>query len=284
MTLAASLAGGPVSSTQVVSLSIVGAGAAERRSKVRWALLGEIAVAWLLTVPASALIAMPLHAGLARAAAAGRRVMGFFDNGLAERQQVHRHADRARGQGARRRSRCLESGARARGHRGGRAPARALRTNRRERRRVLIDELHETFVTPIDREDIYNLSQSFERMVTYALTTLEEMHLLQVAADEPIRRMVALVREQADDLEAAMRGCAKNPRVADDHADHVHEKEREVERIYRAAIRDLFARATDPQGLPAILYRREVYRHISNMADRAVSAANMLGMVVMKIA
>jgi PiT family inorganic phosphate transporter len=63
--LGASLAGGPVSSTQVVSLSIVGAGAAERRSKVRWALLGEIALAWLFTVPASALLAMPLHAGIA---------------------------------------------------------------------------------------------------------------------------------------------------------------------------------------------------------------------------
>lgn len=62
--LAASLAGGPVSSTQVVSLSIVGAGAAERRSKVRWSLLAEIGVAWLLTVPASALVAMPLHAGI----------------------------------------------------------------------------------------------------------------------------------------------------------------------------------------------------------------------------
>jgi inorganic phosphate transporter, PiT family len=63
--LGASLAGGPVSSTHVVSLAIVGAGAAERRSKVRWALLGEIAIAWLLTVPASALIAVPVHAAIA---------------------------------------------------------------------------------------------------------------------------------------------------------------------------------------------------------------------------
>lgn len=62
--LGASIAGGPVSSTQVVSLAIVGAGAAERRSKVRWALLGDIAWAWVLTVPASALIAMPLHAAI----------------------------------------------------------------------------------------------------------------------------------------------------------------------------------------------------------------------------
>lgn len=58
--LAASLAGGPVSSTQVASLTIVGAGAAERKSKVRWAVLGELVVAWILTVPASALLAMPL--------------------------------------------------------------------------------------------------------------------------------------------------------------------------------------------------------------------------------
>ena len=62
--LAASLAGGPVSSTQVVSLSIVGAGAAERKSMVRWAALGDLAVAWVLTVPATALLAVPVHAGI----------------------------------------------------------------------------------------------------------------------------------------------------------------------------------------------------------------------------
>jgi uncharacterized protein len=154
----------------------------------------------------------------------------------------------------------------------------------RELRRVLIDELHKTFITPLDREDIYNLSASHERMVTYALTTLEEMRLLKVAADEPIRTMVRLVREQAEQLELAMQRLMKSPRVASDHANAVHERERAVERVYRAAIRDLFARASEAASLPAILYRREVYRHISNMSDRAVSAANVLAMVVMKLA
>ncbi len=161
---------------------------------------------------------------------------------------------------------------------------RALLHEATERRRVLIDELHKTFVTPLDREDIYNLAQAFERMVTYALTTLEEMHLLHVAADEPIRRMVALECEQAEDLAEAMRRLAKNPRVASDHANRVHDKEREVEHIYRDAIRDLFAQAADLEALPGVFYRREVYRHISNMSDHAVAAANVLGMVVMKIA
>jgi PiT family inorganic phosphate transporter len=56
-----SLAGGPVSTTQVVSLAIVGAGAAERKSQVRWSALGEIAAAWILTLPATAMLAAACH-------------------------------------------------------------------------------------------------------------------------------------------------------------------------------------------------------------------------------
>jgi PiT family inorganic phosphate transporter len=52
--LGAALLGGPVSTTQVVSSSIVGVGSAERLSKVRWDVAGNIVLAWLLTIPASA--------------------------------------------------------------------------------------------------------------------------------------------------------------------------------------------------------------------------------------
>ncbi len=161
---------------------------------------------------------------------------------------------------------------------------RTLADNASELRQVLIDELHKTFITPLDREDIFNLSHCYEDMVTYALTTMEEMNILRVDVDDDIRRMVGLVCQEAQQLEQAILRLAKNPRVAGDHAHEVHTMEREVERLYRAAIKDLFARATDPQLLPGLFYRREVYRHISNMSDRADSAANVLGMVVMKLA
>jgi inorganic phosphate transporter, PiT family len=49
----ASLLGGPVSTSQVVSSAIMGVGAAERMSKVRWGVAGEIAIAWVLTIPAT---------------------------------------------------------------------------------------------------------------------------------------------------------------------------------------------------------------------------------------
>jgi PiT family inorganic phosphate transporter len=53
--LTSALFGGPVSTTQVLSSSIVGAGAAERFNKVRWTILRDMALAWVLTIPATAL-------------------------------------------------------------------------------------------------------------------------------------------------------------------------------------------------------------------------------------
>jgi len=59
--LGAALMGGPVSTTHVVSTAILGVGSAERLSKVRWGVVGQIIVAWLLTIPASALVAVACY-------------------------------------------------------------------------------------------------------------------------------------------------------------------------------------------------------------------------------
>jgi len=55
-----------VSTTQVVSSSIMGVGAAERANKVRWGVAGDIAAAWLLTIPATALVAAGVYLVLRR--------------------------------------------------------------------------------------------------------------------------------------------------------------------------------------------------------------------------
>ena len=59
--LAASLIGGPVSTTQVVSTSIMGVGAAERMSKVRWGVAVDIVTAWFLTIPLTGLLAAGIY-------------------------------------------------------------------------------------------------------------------------------------------------------------------------------------------------------------------------------
>jgi PiT family inorganic phosphate transporter len=64
--ITASLFGGPVSTTQVVSSAIMGTGTAQRANKVRWGVAEEIAVAWLLTIPVSAAMAAGLYWILSR--------------------------------------------------------------------------------------------------------------------------------------------------------------------------------------------------------------------------
>jgi predicted phosphate transport protein (TIGR00153 family) len=152
-----------------------------------------------------------------------------------------------------------------------------------EIRRILIDELHNTFITPIDREDIFNLSLYIDEMIDYAFSTIEEMNLLNVDADEHLEEMITLVRQEAEELAMAMHRISANPRVAGDHAQRAKKIENEVEHIYRLAIADLFTKAKDFKPLMAMLRRREVYRHVANMSDKADDAANVVGMVVMKL-
>ena len=63
---AAAAIGGPVSTTHVVSTSIMGIGAAERPRAVRWGKAAEILFTWVVTLPASALLAAITHTLLAR--------------------------------------------------------------------------------------------------------------------------------------------------------------------------------------------------------------------------
>jgi predicted phosphate transport protein (TIGR00153 family) len=152
-----------------------------------------------------------------------------------------------------------------------------------EVRRILIDELHSTFITPLDREDIFMISLYIDDILDYCYTTVEEMQLLEVEADEHLYNMIKMTREATLELKMAFERIFANPRVAGEHARRAKKLENEVEHLYRVAISELFTKAKDFKPLMVMLRRREVYRHVSNMADQADKAADILGMVVMKL-
>ncbi len=66
--LGAAILGGPVSTTQVMSSSIMGAGAGERINKVRWNILGDMAMTWALTIPVTAGLSAAAYFVLSRLA------------------------------------------------------------------------------------------------------------------------------------------------------------------------------------------------------------------------
>ncbi len=152
-----------------------------------------------------------------------------------------------------------------------------------EVRRILIDELHNTFITPLDREDLFTLSLYIDDILDYAYSTLRQIDLLDIGFDDHLVNMITLVRKATEEIVLAIHRLSANPRVAGEHAQRAKKLENQVEECYRLAVSDLFRKAKDFKPLMEMLRRREVYRHVSNMADKANDAADVIGMVVMKL-
>ena len=152
-----------------------------------------------------------------------------------------------------------------------------------EVRRILIDDLNRTFVTPIDREDIFALSRAIDDVMDYGYATVEEMSILDVEPNDYLRRLVSLLQDAADELHLAMLRLKDNPGVASEHATRAKALENRVERVYREAVADLFSGPEDLHPVMEMLKLRELYRRLSNCADRGDEAANVIHDIVVKM-
>jgi uncharacterized protein len=171
---------------------------------------------------------------------------------------------------------------------GGQDPNAAANLTRSEKeadeaRRILIDELNKTFITPFDREDIFNLSRTIDDVLDYAYSTVSEMEILKVEPTPFMQRMASLLRDAAFELSMAADRLGEHPGVSNDHAQRAKALENRVEEVYREALADLFSGVEDVHHVVKMLKLREVYRHLSNAADRGDEAANVIADIVVKI-
>jgi len=152
-----------------------------------------------------------------------------------------------------------------------------------EARRILIDELNRTFVTPFDREDIFALSRAIDDVLDYAYSTVDEMEILRVEPTPFMQRIASLLKDAAYELLMAVNRLEEHASVAGDHAQRAKALENRVENVYREALADLFCTAKDIEDVVRMLKLREVYRHLSNAADRGDEAANVIADIVVKM-
>ncbi len=148
-----------------------------------------------------------------------------------------------------------------------------------ELRRILIEELNQTFVTPFDREDIFSLSRAIDDVMDYADRTVDEMEIYEVKPNNHIIEMIGILRKAAHELSDAIRLIQKYPSIALEHATKAKACENEMENAYHRALAELF-KGTDTVYM---LKMREIYRHLSNAADRGDEAANLIGDIVVKM-
>lgn len=152
-----------------------------------------------------------------------------------------------------------------------------------ELRRILIDDLNRTFITPFDREDIFALSLAIDDMLDYGNTTVDEMVILDIKTNDYVRRMVNLLHQSAERIHLGVVRLADRPSITIDHAMQAKSLENRVEEVYREALADLFHGPKNVDHVVKMLKLREVYRHLSNAADRGDEAANLLSNIVIKM-
>jgi uncharacterized protein Yka (UPF0111/DUF47 family) len=147
-----------------------------------------------------------------------------------------------------------------------------------ELRRTLIDALNRTFITPFEREDIFALSRSIDDMIDYAHSTVEEMMLFQAPTNTHIMEMAKALYEGAQHITAAVESLRHMPNAMHTHIIKAKKSENRMEHLYREALAELFK---TPDAV-TIIKMREIYRHLSNAADRGDEAADILSDILVK--
>lgn len=168
-----------------------------------------------------------------------------------------------------------------------------------------LDVLNKAFSTPMDREDIYRAIVDIDELMNYAKSTVREMELFGVTPDRFTLQMAVELKEGTEALSQGFGMLRKDIILAEVGAEAAHKAERNVEKTYRKALVELFdsdavtAPMSGPKGKSGDngdLYqqvlgevmdrmkRREIYRHLSNSADRLARAGNTLHDIIVKIA
>ncbi|MDZ5605728.1 DUF47 domain-containing protein [Bacillus pseudomycoides] len=145
----------------------------------------------------------------------------------------------------------------------------------------VIKDLHNAFITSIEREDILSLTLSMDDVLDGLEHTaaLFEMYSI-VNADNYMLKFVDAIRNCTAEIVAAVEMLATKKLLnMRDHAIKIKELESKCDGILRESIKNLFANEKDPIR---IIQYKEIYEELENIADFCQNVANTLESIIMK--
>ena len=143
----------------------------------------------------------------------------------------------------------------------------------------IIQRLHRTFVTPLDREDIHSLARSLDDVMDAIDASAAVVRLYQIAHVRPdARELARLVKVSAEQVVIAMKALERRTGISTP-AVEINRLENEADRAHQIALRRLFEEERDPI---AIIKWKEVLDFLEAATDRCEDVANVLEGVVVK--
>jgi uncharacterized protein len=143
----------------------------------------------------------------------------------------------------------------------------------------VIDELNKTFITPLDREDLYDLSKALDDVLDLIDNTAIRIVLFRIK--EPIDNapeLVAVILCQAVELGAAVSNLKDNDHVVE-RCIEINRLENDADRLFQTAIGSLFDKVKDPIE---VIKRKEIIETLEAATDKAEDVANVLESIIVK--
>jgi uncharacterized protein len=141
---------------------------------------------------------------------------------------------------------------------------------------AVIERLHQTFITPIDRGDIHELISRMDDVLDLIEASSERIWLYGITRMEPDARELADVLEKAvEEMGAAvrtLRDLKDRPRLLA-HCTEINRLENVGDQLLRRAIAKLFRDSTDPIH---VIKWKEIYDYLENAIDRCEDVANVI--------
>ena len=146
----------------------------------------------------------------------------------------------------------------------------------------IFDRLDQTFITPLDREDIHEIASRLDDITDLIDTTANRMLIYRIAQPTPEARDLgaALVKATASLVQAF--ALLDNLKRADEilaHCIEVHTQENEGDRVHHDALARLFDSSTSPVE---IIKWKDIYSMLETATDVCEDVANVLHAVVIK--
>jgi hypothetical protein len=140
----------------------------------------------------------------------------------------------------------------------------------------VMEQIHSTFVTPFDREDMAALAHSLDDVLDFIQAAADAMILYRVEATTPrARELAGIIMEATEELKRAMPDLRTPARLKEvlSHCVELNRLENAADRVLRAALGELFDDTTD---VIQIIKWREIYEHMETATDRCEDVANVL--------
>lgn len=146
-------------------------------------------------------------------------------------------------------------------------------------KRDLREALSVAFSTPLEPEDLFELSAGLDEVINGAKNTVREAEVLETSPDEAMAEMAARLAEGARQLADAFAALARERRSdATQAADAAVASQRRLEHVYRAAMSALVNTA----DLREVAAKRELYRRLSRTSDQLIRVSERVWYSVLK--